>query len=254
MYPLDASIAFRCNLCGSPNQAALAGLAREVRSCLQCGSTVRFRAVAYLVTQEILGRPACLPDLPVSKEITGIGLSDEEAYARPLAEKFAYENTWYHTEPRFDITNPDPLRFGRYDFLIASDVFEHIAPPVKPAFENARRLLKPGGKFIFTVPFSLEPETCEHYPDLHEWSLSDRDGKWTLSNRTLDGRLQTFTDLVFHGGPGSTLEMRLFSQAALEREFLHAGFVRVRMASEPYLPFGIHWSHPWSLPMVAYVA
>jgi len=64
--------------------------------------------------------------------------------------------------------------------------------------------------------------------------------------------VQTFTDLVFHGGPGSTLEMRLFSQGDLTREFLHAGFARVRIASEPYLPFGIHWPEPWSVPMVAY--
>jgi len=38
----------------------------------------------------------------------------------------------------------------------------------------------------------------------------------------------------------------------LEREFAQAGFSRVRIASEAYLPFGIHWEHPWSLPMVAY--
>ena len=58
--------------------------------------------------------------------------------------------------------------------------------------------------------------------------------------------------IVFHGGPGSTLEMRVFSRAALEREFRDAGFARVRVANEPYLPFGIHWPEPWSVPMVAY--
>ena len=31
-----------------------------------------------------------------------------------------------------------------------------------------------------------------------------------------------------------------------------AGFARVRVASEPYLPFGIHWPEPWSVPLVAY--
>ena len=78
------------------------------------------------------------------------------------------------------------------------------------------------------------------------------DGAWTLTNRTRDGEMQTFTDLVFHGGPGSTLEMRLFSREALEREFKDAGFARIRIAAEPYLPFGIHWPEPWSVPMVAY--
>lgn len=127
-----------------------------------------------------------------------------------------------------------------------------MLPPVARAFKNARRLLKPGGKFIFTVPFSLEPDTREHFPDLHDWSLAETDGTWTPTNRTRDGREERFSDLVFHGGPGSALEMRVFSRAALEREFRDAGFARVRVANEPYLPFGIHWPEPWSVPMAAY--
>ena len=27
---------------------------------------------------------------------------------------------------------------------------------------------------------------------------------------------------------------------------------QVRLAAEPYLPFGIHWPEPWSVPFVAY--
>lgn len=247
-----ASIVFRCNLCGTSNVATLATLSRETRSCVVCGSSVRFRAMAHLLTLEICGRPTALSDAPTREDIAVIGLSDAAEYALPIAAKYAYENTWFHTAPHLDIANVDPARFGRYDFVVASDVFEHVAPPVARAFANARRLLKADGKFIFTVPFSLEPDSREHYPDLHEWSVTDRAGVWTLSNRTVDGRQQTFTDLVFHGGPGSTLEMRVFSRAALKREFLRAGFARVRIAAEPYLPFGIHWPDPWSVPMVAY--
>jgi hypothetical protein len=248
----DAPLPFRCNLCGTANSGSLRTLSREALTCSHCGSNVRFRAMAFLVTKEVLGRPLPLPDLPVRKDIAGIGLSDADAYARPLAEKFAYENTYYHTEPRVDIANIDPARAGRYDFLIASDVFEHVLPPVSLAFANARRLLQRGGRFIFTVPFTLEDETREHYPDLHDWSMTEQGGEWTLTNTTRDGRRQVFRDLVFHGGPGSTLEMRLFSRASLEREFRQAGFSRLRIAAEPYLPFGIHWPEPWSVPMVAY--
>jgi len=250
--PPGAMIPFRCNLCGTPNTGTLAALSREALTCTHCGSNVRFRAMAYLVTREVLGRPLALPDVPVRKDLSGIGLSDAHAYAQPLAEKFDYENTYYHTDPRVDISDIEAARVGRYDFLIASDVFEHVLPPVARAFENARRLLKPGGKFIFTVPFSLEPDTREHFPELHDWSLAETDGTWTLTNRTRDGREERFSDLVFHGGPGSTLEMRVFSRAALERAFRDAGFARVRIANEPYLPFGIHWPEPWSVPMVAY--
>jgi SAM-dependent methyltransferase len=250
--PPEQPIPYRCNVCGTGNAACLPALTREATSCVHCGSNVRFRAMAYLVAKEVLGRPALLPALRARRDLRGLGLSDAEAYARPLARKFDYENTYFHKAPRLDITAIDESRVGRYDFVIASDVFEHVAPPVAKAFANARRLLKPGGKFIFTVPFERDGDLIEHYPDLHDWSLAERDGQWTLTNVTRDGRRESFRDLVFHGGPGATLEMRVFSRASVERAFAEAGFARVRVADEAWLPFGIHWSDAWSVPMVAY--
>lgn len=247
-----APVPFRCNLCGGANALPLRRLTREDPSCSRCGSNVRFRSMIHLVTLEVLGRSVALPELPARMDVAGIGLSDAPAYAGPLATRFSYCNTFYHTQPRLDIANIGDEHLGRYDFVIASDVFEHVVPPVAQAFVNARRMLKPGGKFIFSVPFNFENDTLEHFPELHDWSVDERDGRWTLANRTRDGREQRFDDLVFHGGPGSTLEMRLFSRAALEREFAAAGFARMRVADESWLPFGIHWPVPWSVPMVAY--
>lgn len=248
----EEPIEFRCNLCGNPCRAALAALQREIPSCARCGSTVRMRATIHLLTSELFGRSIVLPDLPRRPDIRGIGLSDSQGYAVTLAQKLAYTNTYFHMEPRLDIgaVRDDPK--VRYDFMIASDVFEHVAPPVLRAFVNARRLLKAGGVLIFSVPFSLEADTVEHFPELHDYRLVEALGRWRLENRTTDGRCQVFDDLVFHGGPGSTLEMRLFSKAALEREFADAGFVRMRIADESWLAHGIIWPEPWSVPIVAY--
>lgn len=245
-----AAIAFRCNICGGKCVAPAAALRRGVPSCPTCGSTVRTRGIVHLLTTELFGESIALPDLPQHPAIAGIGLSDSKGYASRLAKKLAYRNTFFHAEPRLDIAKVPPELFARYDFLIASDVFEHVAPPVSRAFVNARRLLKPGGVFVFSVPFSLAPDTVEHFPELHDYRLVRADGSWRLENRTADGRRQTFTDLVFHGGPGSTLEMRLFSRAALEREFAAADFVDTRFVDDPYLPYGIVWPEPWSLPVV----
>jgi SAM-dependent methyltransferase len=250
--PAPATLQFECNLCGARNAVAPQQISRELPSCGQCHSTVRFRAIAHLIVRELLGRTLPLPQLPRHADIRGLGLSDDPRYALPLATAFDYENTYFHAEPRLDITAVPPARRGRYDFVIASDVFEHVLPPVARAFEGVRALLKPEGICVFTVPFSLEPDTVEHFPDLHDWRLEEHDGTWRLHNVTADGRRQTFGDLVFHGGPGSTLEMRLFSRAALERAFADAGFARVRVADEPCARFGIEWREPWSVPMVAY--
>jgi SAM-dependent methyltransferase len=245
------AIAFRCNLCGTKARATLPALSRETPSCPRCGSTVRFRSIAQLVVRELLGRDEALADLAPRRDLGGIGLSDADCYARPLARVFDYRNTYFHTEPRLDITDVDRSLHGKHDFVVASDVLEHVVPPVSRAFDGALALLKPGGTFVMTVPFSLEPDTVEHYPDLHEWHVEHAGDAWSVVNRTADGRMQRFERPVFHGGPGTTLEMRLFSRDALLRAFERAGFANVRIADEPCLRFGIHWPEPWSVPMVA---
>jgi SAM-dependent methyltransferase len=227
-------------------------LERERPSCRRCGSTVRTRTLVHLLTSELFGRSMALPDLPLRRDLIGIGLSDTPAYANRLSEKLGYTNTFYHQEPRLDIAAAPARLSGHYDFIVASEVFEHVAPPVSRAFVNARRLLKSHGVLIFSVPYTLDPDTREHYPELHDYRVVQSDGRWRLENRTEDGRAQIYTDPVFHGGPGSTLEMRLFSRSGLIREFTDAGFAGVRIAEEPQLEFGIVWPDPWSVPMVAY--
>ncbi|MEO8739903.1 MAG: methyltransferase domain-containing protein [Casimicrobiaceae bacterium] len=193
-----------------------------------------------------------MPKFPVSPNIRGIGLSDANAYARGLADRFDYVNTYFDREPRLDICKPDRAFLGANDFVIASDVFEHIEAPVATAFRNLRELLKPNGIVVFTVPFSFAEHTTEHFPDLFEWRLVDvGDGKVAVENRTRDGRLQRFADVVMHHGPGMTLEMREFSHDALLSEFSAAGFDRVTVERRPCFDYGIYWRVPWSVTISA---
>ncbi|MDH5288005.1 MAG: methyltransferase domain-containing protein [Betaproteobacteria bacterium] len=247
----DTVVTFDCNLCGARNAVAFAQLARETPSCAACASTVRFRSIGHLVARELFGADLALPDLPRRPEVRGLGLSDADAYAKPLADRLGYENTFFHQSPQLDITAIDEARAGRYDFVVASDVFEHVLAPVSRAFVNARRLLKPGGAFILTVPFGTEGPTREHFPELHDWRIEGEGDARVLVNRTADGREQRYADLCFHGGDGSTLEMRLFSRDDLLRELREAGFAHARIAGEACLPFGIVWPEPWSVPIVA---
>ena len=248
---LDA-VRFRCNICSARCIASADALQREIATCTRCRSTVRTRTMVHLLTAELFGRSMAIRDLPVRRDIVGIGLSDSGNYADRLPERLAYTNTFFHMEPRLDIAAAPEELTARFDFIIASDVFEHVAPPVSRAFANARRLLKPHGILIFSVPYALDGETREHYPDLHDYRLVEKDGVWRLENRTSDGRRQVFSELVFHGGPGSTLEMRLFSRNGLIDEFVKAGFAGVRIADESQPDYGIVWPEPWSVPMVAY--
>jgi SAM-dependent methyltransferase len=249
--PLIGTLYYQCNICGRACETPVVELGRETPSCV-CGSTVRSRAIIHLLSLELFGHSFALPDFPIRPDLRGWGMSDA-GFTDSLSQKTGYINTFYHQEPRFDISAPlDPKLEGTLDFLISTEVFEHIAPPVAPSFANARRLLKPTGVLIFTVPYTLEPTTAEHFPELHQYELIERDGDLPiLKNTTRDGHLQWFDKLVFHGGVGATLEMRVFSQSGLLEELEKAGFGDINISSEPCWEFGIYWSQLWSLPITA---
>lgn len=248
--PLD-QIEYRCNLCGTKNSRPASQLGREALSCRKCESTGRLRALAWLISDELFGAQMAFAEFPIIRSWTALGMSDIEDFASPLAKKFSYSNTYYHKPPLFDITRPDPSLDGKFDFIISSEVLEHVPNPVAPAFDTLYRMLKPNGVLFLTVPYSLEATTLEHFPELHDFAVTALRDRWILVNRTRDGRLQTFDNLVFHGGPGSTLEMRVYNEHTL-RELLHnAGFQSIRIAGEACLEYGILPDDPWSLPIAA---
>ncbi len=146
---------------------------------------------------------------------------------------------------------------GTLDFIGSSGGFEHVEPPVSRAFENARKLLKPGGVFVFSVPFSHPGEglvpTKEHFPDLNDYSIKKTSTGYQLTNTTRGGDVQYFNDLVFHGGPGSTLEMRVFSESSMLDELTKAGFDDITIYSGSDLHHGIYWPQKWSVPLSARV-
>ncbi|MDM8568993.1 methyltransferase domain-containing protein, partial [Thiotrichales bacterium HSG1] len=175
-------LTFQCNICGHINKdVALKTVKnREAQSCQQCGSSLRMRSVIYALAVELFGKGLILPDFPIDKNIKGVGMSDWEGYADRLPDKIGYTNTFYHQKPKLDIVNIDVE--NKYDFIISSDVFEHIPPPISIAFNNAQRLLRPGGIFIFTVPYEKEGVTNEYFPDLFDFKIITHNGKNFLFN------------------------------------------------------------------------
>ena len=242
---------FTCNLCGAANRRE-GGFDREQPSCSSCGSNVRMRGLLRALSLELFGVNLTLPEFPRVKSLRGLGTSDGVQYADALAAKLDYRNTFYDREPRFDIARPDPGEAGRYDFLLSSEVFEHVPAPVSAAFETAFRLLKANGFLLLTAPYSFEAATAEQFDGLHEFGLARVGERVVLVNRSREGRLQVFEDLVFHISFGEpALEMREFSESDLRAMLCVAGFSDVRIYSEEYAPYGIVHAEACSLPIVA---
>ncbi len=246
------TLTFQCNICSATDVIHLPGLTREGISCARCRSSARTRAIVRAVSVELFGKNLPLPDFPTRKDLRGLGTSDSEHYAVPLAQKFDYQNTYLHREPFLDLSARTPVSLiDSNDFVISSEVFEHIPPPVSRAFENVWKMLKPGGVLVLTVPYSTQAETVEHFPELNEFSIVEKDGSFVLRNKTKAGVVQEFNDLVFHEGPGSTLEMRVFAENALIQHLKDTGFADIKVHRTADLVHGIWWPEPWSLPISA---
>ena len=243
-------LTFQCNLCGALCHSPLAKLTREDPSCSSCGSNVRTRSLLHILSQEMLHCSVPLKDFPVLKSLRGLGISDIPQYSEMLATKFDYRNTFHDRAPRFDLMHPPESELGQYDFVIVSDVLEHVPPPAETGFKNAYALLKPGGVVIMSVPYSIEDAgTIEHFPNVHRSAVVDVGGQAVMLNRTAEGGLEVFENLVFHLGATPSLEMREYSELGLRELLSGAGFDEIRWHGGEYLPYGIVWNEQWSLPL-----
>ncbi len=244
-------LSFICNICGHAASAPLEQVAeREAITC-SCGSTLRFRSIIAALEDRLFGQISPLAQLPARREIRGLGMSETGVYCHLLQQKFDYVNTFLDRAPILDLMNPPAELMGTFDFVICSDVMEHVPVPAEQAFQNLRRLLRTGGVVVFTVPYTLGEGIVEHFPDLYQYELVGSGAELCLVNTTRGGEEQTFRDLHFHGGDGSTLEMRLFSLDGAVGSLERAGFrdLELHRASLPH--WGVVNFEQISLPITA---
>jgi len=247
----DGSMYFFDNIHGDFDRVAPEGeIGREATLGQTYGSYHRQRALVHALMQALNRHPVLAFNQP-DFSIRGCGLSDAWDVAEQLSRRFSYTNTFFHKEPKLDVKIGSP-KFMDLDFITSSDVFEHVAPPIDEAFRNAYRMLKPGGVLVLTVPYlTTREETIEHFPELHEWSVVKHGDGFRLNNITRHGEHQVFDNLVFHGGEGATLEMRVFALAHLRRLAAEAGFRDFHILDRDIPFFGIYNQQKlWSLPLI----
>jgi hypothetical protein len=196
---------FTCNVCGQRSLFQTAHYFNpEEPSCGECQSNVRMRWLVHRLSLELFDRSILLPEFPCEKTIIGLGLTDPEPIAAGLARRLTYLNTYLTNEPRLNIRfDPSPL--GELDFLIASEVFEHVEPPVIEAFHNSARLLKDSGVLLLTTPWVWDGDPAAAIPELFDWKLDREEKSWVIENRKPDGQVERFADMSFDGTPGASL-------------------------------------------------
>jgi hypothetical protein len=237
-------IEFKCNICGTENAVPASEKHRELLHCRHCHSCARFRGIikaVYAVVPGVNDEAPLVSHAPM-KHIRAIGMSDADAYAGGLARIFDYTNTYYHTKPFLDVTNCESsAQYVNLDFVISSDVLEHIQAPVSEALCNILAMLRPGGHLILTVPYLEGYETVEHFPHLYNYEIVKVGDKYILVNERADGSIEVHHHLSFHGGPGSVLEMRIFGEGDLLSMLRYAGFDNIRVLAPDDRAIGYCW-------------
>ena len=154
----------RCFICGGEHDFVIddkATLLREAK-CTNCGASVRNSDTASEILSYINVKSRSLSDLsdddinpylilntcssgPIHKAL--------EKYRTYICSEYSEETTpgeYFDGIMSVDLTNI-PFPDDSLDIIISEDVFEHVADYPK-AMQEIRRVLRPGGVHIFTVP------------------------------------------------------------------------------------------------------
>ncbi|MDA8104855.1 MAG: class I SAM-dependent methyltransferase [Nitrospiraceae bacterium] len=131
---------------------------RELGNCLFCGASNRKRQICYLLRKE-------LKSGDIGKIITSASILNAES-SGGLHNSLKHNTNYISSEYFGDAYRSGEMVNGtlhvnlldthfddnKFDFVLTSDVLEHIPDPYK-AFREIYRILRPGGVHIFTVPF-----------------------------------------------------------------------------------------------------
>lgn len=233
---------FFCVACFRPSKSKTGARGREGTNCFWCKATSRDRAMLLNIhvafVSKLLKNPKRIPKI--------IGVSDGQLIETILKKVYrsSYQNYHYHQAPKLDITKvPSDLHCSA-DIVSCTEVLEHVAPPVNLAFLGLRSLLKEKGTLVMSVPHNdASGVHVEHFPELINTELILGE-KPRLIGTLSDGRRVEYSNLVFHGGIGSTLEYRVFSFRSLRTHILDAGFTKFKI-NRNFKVLGISWEK-WS--------
>lgn len=150
-----------CTLCGAHKRfRPFTDNLRESGNCAHCLGSNRLRQMAWMLRREV--------ELPMDGKLVlpgGIALYNTES-SGPLHEVLkwhpGYQCSAYWGDPSVygkvvdGVRNEDlqTLSFSdaSFDIVLSSEVLEHVPDPYR-AHREIFRVLKPGGRHIFTVPY-----------------------------------------------------------------------------------------------------
>lgn len=151
-----------CNICGRPTLFAITGSnLRENAICVFCRSFNRSRQMYHVFSSQEKPGNVRIWNMENSGSLHNRLLKTYginyvySAYVGKGIESGRMMQGVRHEDVRKTSFPSD-----HFDIVLSSDVLEHVPNP-EQAFAEIGRILKPGGKFIFTVPFLADQDTSD---------------------------------------------------------------------------------------------
>jgi hypothetical protein len=172
-----------------------------------------------------------IKDQAVDWSRVGVGCSDHPAIASRLPSRWTYTNTHLDRFPFLDIADVPPELSGLFEFVICSDVLEHVVPPHHRAFDGLAELVRPDGFAVVTVPVFDGEASLEYYPGLRAFHV---DAGPVLRWSDKEGIEQIDEAPEMHGGQGLVVAFRRFAANDVVRSLRASGFAQVEAG--PFSP------------------
>jgi len=123
---------------------------RESLFCRACGSNLRVRRIAETLLGHYAQSASSLAELVREPRFGEIELAELNAAGALHPFLATHPRLTYAEYPDEDLRKLS-YADGSFDLLLTSDTLEHVPDP-RRALRESRRVLRPGGRHVFTVP------------------------------------------------------------------------------------------------------
>jgi SAM-dependent methyltransferase len=163
---------------------------RESQFCGSCGSSLRTRVFADVLLEHFAGEALSIADLVHEERFRGLDVAEINSIGRMHPLLAPLPRLTYVEYPEQDLqalTYAD----GSFDLLLTSETLEHV-PDFRRALAETRRVLRPGGRHVFTVPLDPRLERTRSRDGMAPMHHGRGGGPFSLVTRRAD--MLVYTD------------------------------------------------------------